>query len=61
VSEKESLPTNLIDAVRHFSDLDVCTEFVANLRELDDYGRFATVLRMAAGRRLTYAELTGQR
>jgi transposase-like protein len=35
--------------------------FAYNLRELDDYGRFATVLRLAAGRRLTYAELTGQR
>lgn len=32
-----------------------------NLRELDDYGRFVTVLRAAAGRRLTYAELTGKR
>jgi transposase-like protein len=31
-----------------------------NLRELSDYGRFATVLRAAAGRRLTYAELTGK-
>jgi len=31
-----------------------------NLRELDDYGRFEAVLRRAAGRRLTYAELTGQ-
>jgi transposase-like protein len=31
-----------------------------NLRELDDYGRFATVLKAAAGRRLTYAELTGK-
>ncbi len=35
--------------------------FTFNLRELDDYGRFATVLRLAAGRRLTYAELTGHR
>jgi len=25
-------PKNLIEAIRHFSDLDVCTEFVANLR-----------------------------
>jgi transposase-like protein len=31
-----------------------------NLRDLSDYGRFATVLRAAAGRRLTYAELTGK-
>jgi transposase-like protein len=31
-----------------------------NLRDLDDYGRFTAVLRMAAGRRLTYAELTGR-
>jgi transposase-like protein len=30
-----------------------------NLRELDDFGRFKAVLRRAAGRRLTYAELTG--
>jgi transposase-like protein len=30
-----------------------------NLRDLNDYGRFATVFSMAAGRRLTYAELTG--
>ena len=35
--------------------------FTFNLRALDDYGRFSTVLRLAAGRRLTYAELTGQR
>ncbi len=32
--------------------------FTYNLRDLDDYGRFTTVLRRAAGRRLTYAELT---
>ena len=32
MSAKESLPTNLIEAVRHFANLDVCTEFVANLR-----------------------------
>lgn len=31
-----------------------------NLRELSDYGRFVTVLKAAAGRRLTYAELTGK-
>jgi hypothetical protein len=35
--------------------------FAYNLRELNDFSRFATVLRAAAGRRLTYAELTGQR
>jgi transposase-like protein len=34
--------------------------FTYNLRELDDYGRFSTVLRAVAGRRLTYAELTGK-
>jgi transposase-like protein len=34
--------------------------FTYNLRELDDYGRFATVLRRVAGRRLTYAEVTGR-
>lgn len=34
--------------------------FSYNLRELDDYGRFAAVLRAAAGRRLTYAELTAR-
>jgi transposase-like protein len=35
--------------------------FTFNMRELDDYGRFATVLQAVAGRRLTYAELIGQR
>ncbi len=35
--------------------------FAYNLRGLNDYGRFETVLRTAAGRRLTYAELIGQR
>ncbi len=35
--------------------------FAYNLRELGDFDRFAAVLRAAAGRRLTYAELTGQR
>jgi len=34
--------------------------FTFNLRELDDYGRFAAVLRMIAGRRVTYAQLTGR-
>src|SRR5207247_7820122 len=34
--------------------------FTFNLRELDDYGRFETVLRTAAGRRLTYMEVTGK-
>ncbi|MDX6510774.1 MAG: hypothetical protein QOE36_278 [Gaiellaceae bacterium] len=33
--------------------------FTFNLRTLDDYGRFTTVLRAVTGRRLTYAELTG--
>ena len=35
--------------------------FTFNERELDDYGRFATVMRRVAGRRLTYPELIGQR
>jgi hypothetical protein len=34
--------------------------FAYNLRELDDYGRFAMVLRAVTRRRLTYAELTGK-
>lgn len=34
--------------------------FTFNMRELDDYGRFETVLRSVADRRLTYAELTGR-
>jgi len=33
--------------------------FTFNQRELSDLGRFAAVLSLAAGRRLTYAELTG--
>jgi transposase-like protein len=33
--------------------------FTFNLRDLSDYGRFEMVLRAAAGRRLTYLELTG--
>jgi transposase-like protein len=33
--------------------------FTFNLRGLSDYGRFELVLRAAAGRRLTYLELTG--
>ena len=35
--------------------------FTSHLRERDDYGRFEGVLRAAAGRHLTYGELTGQR
>jgi transposase-like protein len=35
--------------------------FTFNMRDLSDLGRFTFVLRAAAGRRLTYAELTGQR
>jgi transposase-like protein len=35
--------------------------FAYNLRELSDLGRFSTVLATVAGRRLTYAELIGQR
>jgi transposase-like protein len=34
--------------------------FTYNMRDLDDYGRFAKVLRAVTGRRLTYAELTGK-
>jgi hypothetical protein len=33
--------------------------FTYNLRDLTDLGRFMTVLGMASGRRLTYAQLTG--
>jgi transposase-like protein len=33
--------------------------FTFNMRDLDDYGRFASVLCMVAGRRVTYAQLTG--
>jgi transposase-like protein len=33
--------------------------FTYNMRHLDDYGRFSTVLRAVSGRRLTYAELIG--
>src|SRR6266545_3630598 len=29
---KERLPSNLLEAIRYFSDLDVCIEFVAGLR-----------------------------
>jgi transposase-like protein len=32
MSRKQSLPTTLIEAIRYFSDLDVCTDFVARLR-----------------------------
>ncbi|MEA2363922.1 MAG: hypothetical protein QOD71_3067 [Thermoleophilaceae bacterium] len=32
MSKTKSLPTSLIEAIRYFSDLDVCTEFVAKLR-----------------------------
>jgi transposase-like protein len=35
--------------------------FTFNLRDRTDYGRFEAVLRTVAGRRLTYAEVTGQR
>lgn len=35
--------------------------FTYNLRDLTDYGRFEAVLRAVSGRRLTYAEVTGQR
>jgi transposase-like protein len=32
MSTKQGLPTSLIEAIRYFSDLDVCTEYVAKLR-----------------------------
>jgi transposase-like protein len=32
MASENSLPTNLLEAVRYFSDLDVCTAFVAGLR-----------------------------
>ncbi|MFZ2049415.1 MAG: IS1595 family transposase, partial [Solirubrobacteraceae bacterium] len=32
MSETGQHPTNLLEAIRYFSDLDVCTEFVAKLR-----------------------------
>lgn len=32
MSTTQKLPTNLIEAIRYFSDLDVCTEYVAKLR-----------------------------
>jgi transposase-like protein len=32
MASKKRLPATLLEAVRYFSDLDVCTEFVANLR-----------------------------
>jgi len=32
MSETTKRPTSLIEAIRYFSDLDVCTYFVANLR-----------------------------
>jgi transposase-like protein len=35
--------------------------FTFNLRDRTDYGRFEAVLGTVAGRRLTYAEVTGQR
>jgi transposase-like protein len=35
--------------------------FAFNMRDLTDLGRFTAVLTACAGRRLTYAELTGQR
>ena len=35
--------------------------FTYNLRDARDYGRFAAVLDAINGRRLTYAEVTGQR
>jgi transposase-like protein len=32
MAKKQKLPTNLLEAVRYFSDVDVATEFVAKLR-----------------------------
>jgi len=32
MSNSKGQPTNLLEAIRHFSDLDICTEFVAKLR-----------------------------
>jgi transposase-like protein len=32
MSNSKGQPTNLLEAIQHFSDLDVCTEFVAKLR-----------------------------
>ena len=32
MSRTKRLPTSLIEAIRYFSDLDICTEFVAKLR-----------------------------
>jgi transposase-like protein len=32
MAKTKALPTNLIEAIRYFSDLDVCTDFVADLR-----------------------------
>src|SRR6266487_5732061 len=32
MSNTENLPTNLLEAIRYFSDLDICTQFVARLR-----------------------------
>src|SRR5438105_4231426 len=32
MDKASKLPTNLLEAIRYFSDLDVCTQFVARLR-----------------------------
>jgi transposase-like protein len=34
--------------------------FTFNLRDVDDFGRFSTVLAAVSGRRLTWAQLTGR-
>ena len=34
--------------------------FTFNERDRDDYGRFALVLSMISGKRLTYADLAGK-
>jgi len=48
-----------VEAFHLFRYLDERT-FTFNERHLDDLGRFQMVVRAAAGRRLTYAELTGR-
>ena len=32
MARSKRAPTTLLEAIRYFSDLDVCTEFVAKLR-----------------------------
>jgi transposase-like protein len=49
-----------VDPGHLFRYLDECV-FTYNQRGLDDLGRFRLLLSAVAGRRLTYAELTGSR